>query len=62
MKNNKYLYGWALYVNYGFGHGWEYEVFEESYKEIKQRKREYLANCNYPVKISQKRELNPDYN
>lgn len=26
MKNNKFLYGWKIYVNYGFG--WEYESFE----------------------------------
>ena len=58
---NKYIYGWKLYVNYGYGHGWEYEIFEETYKDIKQRVKEYRDNCPYPVKITQSRELNPNY-
>ena len=56
---NKYIYGYALYVNYG--QGWEYEVFEETWKEIKQRQREYNENCNYPTKIGKRREPNTDY-
>lgn len=30
MKNNKYLYGYKFFVNYG--QGYEYERFEETYK------------------------------
>ena len=55
-KKNKYLYGWKLYVNYGAG--WEYETFNESFRDAKAEKKLYLENCNYPVKISQGRELN----
>jgi len=59
-KVNKYLYGWALYVNYGGG--WEHELFEESRKEIKDRIREYKENCpQWPIKVSQRRELNPSW-
>ena len=59
-KPNKYLYGYALYVNYG--QGWEYELFEESLREIKQRIKEYRENApQYPIKWSSKRETNPEY-
>lgn len=58
-KQNKYLYGYKLSVNYGYG--WEYEVFEETLSEIRQRAKEYRENCSYPVRISQGRETNPDY-
>jgi hypothetical protein len=56
MKQNKYLYGWKLFVNYGSG--WEYEVFESTFNEIRKRVKEYKENCLYPVKISRGRELN----
>jgi len=60
MKNNKYLYGYKILVNYGYG--WEYEIFEETLKEAKQRIEEYRENCpQYSVKLSQGRESNPDY-
>jgi hypothetical protein len=59
-KQNKYLYGYKLYINYG--QGWEYELFEESLKEIKQRAKEYRENApQYPRKITSGRELNPNY-
>jgi hypothetical protein len=60
-KENKFLYGYKLYVDYGYGHGWEYEIFEETFSEIKKRKKEYLENCNYPLKVSRGREENPRY-
>ena len=56
---NKYIYGWKLYVNYG--QGWEYELFEETLREAKQRAKEYRENTSYPVKVSAGRELNPAY-
>lgn len=57
---NKYMYGWALYVDYGYG--WEYELFEETYREIRQRFKEYRENCpQYAVKYNQRRELNPTW-
>lgn len=58
-KENKYLYGYKLYVNYG--QGWEYELFEDTLKEIKQRVKEYRENTKYPVKASPGRETNPKY-
>jgi len=58
-KANKYLYGWKLYVNYG--DGWEYETFNEKFRDAKEEKKLYHQNCNYPVKLSHGRESNPDY-
>ena len=59
MKNNKYLYGWKLYVNYG--QGWEYETFEETLKSYKENVKAYRENCPYPQKWSRGREENPSY-
>jgi len=59
MKNNKYLYGWKFYVNYG--QGWEYEIFEETLKGMKENRKAYAENCPYPVKISKGKELNNHY-
>lgn len=59
-KPTKYIYGFKLFVNYG--QGWEYEIFEESRKEILTRVKEYRENCpQYPVKFSKGREPNPEY-
>lgn len=55
MKKNKYLYGWKFYINYG--QGWEYEIFEETFKGMKINREAYKENCLYPVKISKGREL-----
>lgn len=61
-KPNKYLYGWKLYVKYEEQYGYEYELFEYTRKEIKDRIREYRTNCpQYPIKVSKGRESNPDY-
>jgi len=54
---NKYIYGWKIYVNYG--QGWEYELFETTWKETKARLKEYRENCpQYPIKQAYGRELN----
>ena len=58
-KNNKYLYGWKLYVNYGGG--WEYEQFEATRAEMKENRKAYRENCPYPQRWSRGRETNPDY-
>jgi len=58
-KENKYLYGWKIYVNYGYG--WEYECFEETWKGMKENARLYRENCQYPIKVSKGRETNPNY-
>ena len=59
-KVNKYLYGWKLYVNYGYG--WEYEIFEDTFKGYKENKRLYQENCEYSQRWTRGRELNPAYN
>lgn len=59
MKNNKYLYGYKILVNYG--HGWEYECFELTWKEAKENLRAYRESCCYPVKVVKGRENNLYY-
>lgn len=44
LSNLKYQYIWVLKGNYGFGHGFEDLTVEETYKEIKQRLKEYREN------------------
>lgn len=44
-----------LYINYGYGHGWELEVQEDTFKELRARIKEYRNNCNYPLKWARKR-------
>ena len=57
---NRYLYGYALWVDYG--DGWEYEVWEPTCEEAHNRRREYTQNCpEYATKISKRREPNPEY-
>lgn len=47
---------WQLFVNYGYGHGYEHEVSEDSRQEIKERVKEYRENCpQYPVVVRHKR-------
>jgi len=59
-KENKWIYGWKLYIDYG--QGWEYELFEESLREMKQRLKEYRENAPmYPRKFNAGKELNPNY-
>lgn len=36
---------YILLSNYGYGHGWEEEITEPTYKEIKERLKEYRENC-----------------
>ena len=48
---------YSLFVNYGYGHGYEHELDEYSRSEIRQRQREYAENCpQYPTKIVMRRE------
>lgn len=56
---NKYIYGWKIQVNYG--HGWEYEIFENTWKEAREQLKTYRANCSYPVRAVRVREPNPAY-
>ena len=48
---------WKLMVNYGYGHGWEYELTEFTRAEAQQRLKEYRENCpQYPARIVTARE------
>lgn len=60
-KVNKWIYGWKLYVNYGYGDGWEYETFECTRADYKANRKAYRENCPYPQRWSRGRELNPDF-
>jgi len=60
-KPTKYIYGWKLYVNYGYGDGWEYETFEETRAGYQENRKAYRENCQYPQRWSRGRELNPEY-
>lgn len=40
---------YILLSNYGYGHGWEEEIIEPTYKEIKERLKEYRENCKYGI-------------
>jgi hypothetical protein len=56
-KKNKYIYGYALYVNYGYG--WEYETFEYTRAAALAQLRCYRENCpQYAARIAPRRELN----
>lgn len=45
-----------LLCNYGYGDGWEVVLTEETLKEAKERKKEYVENMpQYPYKIVKKR-------
>ena len=59
MKINKYLYGYKIYVDYGYGY--EYECYELTRQNMKNQVKCYRENCKYPVKVTGGREINPDY-
>ena len=45
---------YQLHINYG--QGWEHEISEDSFREIRGRVREYRENCpQYPVKWVKRR-------
>lgn len=47
---------YILMANYGYGHGFEEETTEETYKDIKQRLKEYRDNApEYSYKWIKKR-------
>lgn len=47
---------YELQCNYGYGDGWEVVVTEETLKEVRERKKEYVENMpQYPYKIVKKR-------
>lgn len=47
---------WQIHVNYG--QGFEHEISESTFREARERRKEYRENCpQYPVKIVCKRVL-----
>lgn len=44
-----------------YGQGWEYECFELTRAAMKENRKAYRENCNFPIKITRGRETNPDY-
>lgn len=47
---------YQIHVNYGYGDGWEHECTEDTYREARQRRKEYRENCpQYPTKIVRRR-------
>jgi hypothetical protein len=59
MKINKYIYGWKVQQNWGYGHGWEDVAFEDTYREAYSQVKCYRANQpECPVRIVRGRELN----
>ena len=60
MYTRKTIDRYDLMTNYGYG--WECETSEYSYKEIKQRKKEYEENTNTAIRIEKHREKRIDQN
>ena len=47
---------YVLMINYGYGHGYEEAVTEETSQEIRTRQKEYRENCpQYPIKVIKRR-------
>lgn len=48
---------WRLYVDYGYGDGFEHELTEYTPQDARQRRKEYAENCpQYATKIVKGRE------
>ena len=61
-KENKYLYGWNIWTNYGYG--WEIESSyykpESRYSDVRYDAAEYRV-AGAKVRITETRKLNPNY-
>jgi len=48
---------WDIEQNFGYGDGWEVVTTETSFREARDRRREYRENQpEYPVRIRKRRE------
>jgi hypothetical protein len=56
MYKRKTADRYDIMTNYGTGYGWECETSEMTYKEAKQRAKEYRENTTALVKIEKHRE------
>lgn len=54
MRQRKTIDTWQIWIDYG--HGWEHECTEMTFKEARERSKEYHANCRCQVSIRFKRE------
>lgn len=53
MKQRKTQDVWRFYVNYG--QGWEHEHTDVTREEMKENRKAYRENCQYPFKIEKGR-------
>lgn len=61
MRINKYLYIWVLQGKYQ-PYGWEDLTAENTYTEIRKRRREYRENDpGVSLRIVRRREPNPEW-
>lgn len=58
---NKWLKEYVVQGNYGYGHGWEDVTAEETYREARQRLKEYRENSPGAHRLITRRVINPDY-
>ena len=59
---NKYLYGYRIYIDYGYGY--EYELFELTHQDMKNQVKDYRKNAGHvikAIKVTRGREINPNY-
>lgn len=61
MKTNKYLYGWCIQTNHGYG--WDEECWEDTWREARQQLKCYRENAfgRFSVRAVKGREPNPAY-
>lgn len=45
---------WRFFVNYG--QGWEHEISEYTWDAMKENRKAYRENCDYPLRIVRGRE------
>ena len=59
MRTSKYLYVFVIQSDFGYGHGWEDECVEDTWRDCRDNLRLYRENSPYPVRYIQRRIPNP---
>jgi hypothetical protein len=54
MRQRKTRNCWRFYVNYG--QGWEHEITEYTFAEMRENRKAYRENCPYPLRVRFGRE------
>jgi hypothetical protein len=54
MPKRKTVDCWRFFLNYGAG--WEHEITEYTFADMRENRRAYRENCNYPLEIRRCRE------